>query len=202
MVFSRGHGLKPIAFATGIFVCLFLFMVGFSSAEETSAVKIEELDTVEKVQEKIHQINDRLKIVSTVNANRVPLEFGVSTEEFEQRLLGLRMLKSAHQRLLYSISALKKIEKESLTVQDQYEKYQAKGMVKEPPYALTFLDAIHEERSNVERNQQNIDSTLEVINREIAADNDRLQTIEKELRRLNETLSDADENDQKNKVAD
>ncbi|HCY85556.1 MAG TPA: hypothetical protein DHV36_10515 [Desulfobacteraceae bacterium] len=184
-------------------LCIWLSigLMGLAYAEQTNPTSPkaddESLATVEAVQQKIDRINNRLKAASKVKSDRVAQEFGVSQKEFEERLLDLRMLKSSHEQLLYSILALEKIKKEGLAVKDRYENYQAKGMTKEPPYALTFLDAIHDEKSNIQRSQQNINSSLEAIRRELTKDKDRLETLEKEIRRVNDTLSGLAPEDQK-----
>lgn len=174
-----------------IAICIWFAIpfIGLSHAVENHPGKTQGLDTIEKLQQKINQINNRLTTISTVKSDQVALEFRVTIEDIEKRQLDLRMLRSAHERLLYSISAFDKVEKEVLFIKEQYEKNKAQGMIKEPPYTLTFLDRIHDEQLNIERNQQNIASTIEVIRQEITGGNDRLQILEKEIRKINETLS-------------
>ncbi|WP_321492074.1 mechanosensitive ion channel domain-containing protein [uncultured Desulfobacter sp.] len=170
-------------------LCLCIFFSGICFAVEPVSDPMEQLDSVETVKAKIGQINDQLTTLRAVKSDQVAQEFGVSTEDFDKRLIDLRMLRSAHERLLYSITALDGARKEMLAVKERYENDQTMGRYKNGPYTLTFLDTVQEELSNVERNQLNIDLTVDVIKRELVADNGRLQAFEKEKRRIDETLS-------------
>lgn len=151
---------------------------------------MEQPNTVENVTTAISRISQQLKTLNAVESDQVTQDFGVSTEDFDKRLTDLRMLRSAHERLLYSITALDTANKDLVSVNERYENYKTRGMITKAPYTLTFLDTIQEELSNVERRRLNIDLTVEVLHRELIADNERLQALEKKKRRVDETLSD------------
>jgi small-conductance mechanosensitive channel len=182
--------------SAAISVCLYLFLQGWCLAEDAISDPIEQMNTVEIVTEKINQINNRLSILSTVKSDQVAQEFGVSIEDFDNRLTDLRMLRSAHERLLYSITALDTAKKDIVSVKERFENYKTRGMIKKAPYTLTFLDTVQEELSNVERRRLNIELTVEALGREIISDNEHRQFLEKKKRRLDETLSDQDANGQ------
>ncbi|WP_320042714.1 mechanosensitive ion channel domain-containing protein [uncultured Desulfobacter sp.] len=173
-----------------ISVCLCIFFPAPCPAADNTPSPIEQPNSIENVKDKIRQINNRLSTLSTVKSDQAALEFGVSTEDFDKRLTDLRLLKSAHERLLYSITAQDTAKKDILSVKERYENYKTRGMTKKAPYTLTFLDTIQEELSNVERRQLNINLTVEALHRELIADNERLQSLEKKKRRMDETLSD------------
>ena len=101
--------------AINVYLCLHIFLTGLCFAAEITSDPIEQLNTIENVTAKINQINDRLTTLSAVKSDQVAQEFGVSTEDFDKRLTDLRMLRSAHERLLYSITALDTAEKEVLS---------------------------------------------------------------------------------------
>jgi hypothetical protein len=178
--------------AITVCLCLYIFVTGLCFAAEMTSDPIEQLNSIENVTAKINQINDRLTTLGAVKSDQVAQEFGVSTEDFDKRLTDLRMLRSAHERLLYSIKALDTSKNDVLSVKERYENYKTRGMITKAPYTLTFLDTIQEELSNVERRQLNIDLTAEVLNRELLADNERLQSLEKKKRRIDETVSAKD----------
>lgn len=179
-----------IFLSIAISVCLYLFFQGPCLAADTMADPTEQLNTIEIVTDRIKQINNRLSTLSIVNSDQVAQEFGVSTEDFVKRLTDLRMLRSAHERLLYSMTALDTAQKDIVSVKERYENYKTRGMIRKASYTLTFLDTVQEELSNVERRRSNIELTEDALQRELTADNERLQFLEKKKRRSDETLSD------------
>lgn len=192
MVGNRTHlsvHFTNISLLAATSVCLYIFFSGLCFAAESYSDSIEQLNTVENVTTKISQINDRIATLGAVKSDQVAQEFGVSTEDFDKRLTNLRMLRSAHERLLYSMTSLDTVKKDILSVKGRYENYKTRGMITKAPYTLTFLDTIQEELSNVKRRQLNIDLTVEVLNRELIVDNERFQALEKKKRRMDEILS-------------
>lgn len=188
--------IKHIFLSAAITVCLYAYFPGPCCAQDAKSSPPEQMDTIETVTSKINQINYRLSTLSTVKSDRVAQEFGVSTEDFDKRLTDLRMLRSAHERLLYSMTALDSAKKDILSVKDRYENYKTRGMIKKAPFTLTFLDTVQEELSNVERRRLNIELTVDALHRELIADHEHRQFLEKKKRRLDETLSDKSANDQ------
>ena len=179
-----------IFLSVAIGLCLYIFFQAPCLAADDMADPIEQLNTIDIVTDRIHQINTRLSTLGAVNSDQVAQEFGVGTEDFDKRLTDLHMLRSAHERLLYSMTALDTAQKDIVSVKERYENYKTRGMIKKAPYTLTFLDTVQEELSNVERRRSNIELTEEALQRELTADNERLQFLEKKKRRWNETLSD------------
>lgn len=168
-----------IFLSAAISAFLYIFFQAPCLAADAMADPIEQLNTIEIVTDRINLINNKLSTLSAVKSDQVAQEFGVSTEDFDKRLTDLRMLRSAHERLLYSMTALDTAKKDIVSVKERYENYKTRGMIKKSPYTLTFLDTVQEELSNVERRRSNIELTQEALQRELTADNERLQFLEK-----------------------
>ena len=149
-----------------------------------------QLSGIDVIQQEIDKIDETIKVITVVKSDRVAEEFGVGVEDIAQRLYDLGLLKSSFERLRNAIVALEKIEKDKQAVKDRYESFRAKGMTQMPPYTLSFLDALQEELSTAERNQQNIGLTIELHRREIGEHSERLKTLEKELRRRKAELEE------------
>ena len=173
----------------GACLCLHIVCSGQCFAADVEPDPAGQPETIDSVKAQINRINDRLATLRAVKSDQVALEFGVSTEDFDKRLLDLRMLRSAHERLLYSMTALETAEKDILAVRERYDNYRSKGMIKKAPYSLTFLDTIQEELSNVQRNQLNIDLAVKALDRELMIHNERVDTLEKDKRRIDDALS-------------
>jgi hypothetical protein len=194
--------IKPIYFAFFIvaFVAYNSFIsVDIGSAEESTedrAGTTAELKAAE-IEEKLNRTVESIELIQAVQSQQVAAEFGISMTEIEKRLLNLGKLKTSYQRLRTSITDLKKLEKDRLSIKQRYEDYHAKGMAKRPPYTLTFLDAVFEELSAAERQQQNIQLTMEMLRQEIVEHNEGLKNAEKELRKSQERLEAAAESKKK-----
>lgn len=161
-----------------------IIIVDSSVAEKNNAsnAPVDILFSIDEVNQKIGEIDNNIKTITAVQSEQVAEEFGVDVADIEKRLLDLRALKSSYERLLISLKALNKIEKEKIAITEEYENYRNKGMAKRPPYTLSFLDSIQEELSTAERYQNNIDLTIEMLRQEVADHMETIETIEKELR--------------------
>ncbi len=191
--------VRIVACVVLLFLSLYIVAVERGIAEENGTGNGNadtSIKTAELVQE-IDTINKNIRIISAAQSDQVAEEFGVSVEDIEKRLLDLRELKSSYERLLTSLSALDKIEKDKLSIEERYENYRTKGMAEKPSYTLTLLDSVHEELSTAERNRKNTGLTVELLRKEIVEHNDRLKAVEKELRHNEEKLASTEGREQK-----
>ncbi len=182
------YSCKTIWFVARIIVLIcgiaFLSAVRVTAEEDEipngPAAQLSEIDAIQK---EIDMIDETIKVITLVKSEQVAEEFGVGVEDITQRLYDLGLLKSSFERLRSAIMALEKIEQDIQAVKGRYESFRTKGMAQKPPYTLSFLDAVHDQLSTAERNQQNINLTIGLLRQEIEAHTERLKALEKQLRK-------------------
>jgi potassium efflux system protein len=196
---------KFVRIACLIVLCILihaLVLAGESVAKESNANgnNTKQSLQIDEIAQEISRINGTLGVIRAVLSDQVYEEFGVRAEDVEKRLLDLGLLKSSYERLLTSLTALDKLEKNKLSIKDRYEDYRAKGMAVKPPYTLTLLDSAHGELASVQRNQKNMVLSMELLRQEVMAHNERFKTVKKNLRQKEEKLATAREAGKKNLI--
>jgi potassium-dependent mechanosensitive channel len=192
---SRFLFYLAIIFIGGFF---YLEGAGLLAADNAPADGAEErLPSIDEIRQKIKKTTETIQFFSAADSDQVSKDRGIKAADIEKRLLALSSLRSNCERLTLAMTDLETIEKEKMAAKDRYDDYRTKGMATKPPYTLTFLDSIQERLLSAERDQKNIDLTIEQLRQETGEHKKRLKTLEKELRQNEEKLKSTEGDDKK-----
>jgi len=185
---------KKIKYAGAVFIVFFLLLWPLISTiaqvpEKNTSGNTEETLSIESIDEAIQSLDSTLDKMAGAQTDKLARELGTTGPQIIQKKNELTALSSAYARLKNALLGLEKVKKEQQAIQKGQEDYRAKGMIKKPPYSLTFHDSIQVEISTATRNKKNIALTLEILKKTIADYQNQLAQKEKELRQLKEKLS-------------
>lgn len=143
---------------------------------------------LDSIDETIRSLDSTIEKITNTPTDKLADELGATSEQVEEKIQALNALSSAYVRLKNALLGLEKAKKEQQTLQQSYEDFHTKGMIKKPPYSLTFHDSIQAEISAATKNQKNIELTIEILKKNIEEDQSQLSQNEKQLRQVKDKL--------------
>jgi len=194
---SNPDKTRVFNFCSFVFILWLVLQVfvwpSFAANDPKDAVTADKELSIEGLDKTIQSLNITLDTIKKKPEDQLAGELGVTIDQIRKKTTLINDLTSAHIKLKNSLLGLEKAKNEQQAIQQGEEDYRTKGMIKKPPYSLTFHDSIQAEISAVSRDQKNLDLTLAILKKNIEDNNNQLATAQKELRQFKDNINVAPE---------
>ncbi|MBU1581979.1 MAG: hypothetical protein KKE44_04435, partial [Proteobacteria bacterium] len=156
-------------------------------ASNDTAQNMENVDSIESIDKTIESLDITIDKITRTQTDKLANELGTASDQIQKKMAGLNALRSVHVRLKNALLGLEKVKKEQQAIEQLYEDYRTNGMIKKPPYSLTFHDSIQAQIFTATKNKKNIELTIELLKKNHEEFQNQLAQKEKELRQVKET---------------
>ncbi|MBU3952113.1 MAG: mechanosensitive ion channel [Proteobacteria bacterium] len=189
---KRNFPICSVAFVLFLVLGVFLlpgFAQNIQKDVDQTVEKELSIETIESIDKTLQSLNTTLDKITNTPIDKLASELGLTSDQIRKKITGLNDLNSAYVSLKNALLGLEKVKKEQQTIQQSDDLYRTEGMIKKPPYSLTFHDSIQAEISVLTKNKKNIELTLGILKTNIEDYKNQLSEKEKEIRQLKEELN-------------
>lgn len=145
----------------------------------------------DEVAKKIVDLKQRIEIASAAENENTAKQMGVTLADLVERTAKLQSIQSVYERVLTALKKKTAQKQSEVLLREQFRTAKQVGIAQQPPYNLSFYDAILDEWKTADQQLESISRALHVSRRVQEDANSRLEITEKTWRSLKDELTSA-----------
>ena len=191
------HRRNSLWIVTAVFLLVFSGYCFSDAAQNGPApAQLEEQPselTVAAAEQAVADLEKRIRQAEQAATEETANQLGVAVADLRERANKLAMLKTAYLEIITHLGKKEDLGNRKTLAREQLNAYEQRGMVRKPPYSLSFYDIQLREAATADQELETTANSMDAAKRSLEDLRQARETLSKDLRAQKEKLDNASE---------